>query len=88
MKIELRSFDMGGRFGELLLILIISLLLFGPNKLPSLAKALGEALREFKKAANPDQPEQSTTSSTSVGSPASLPAEAKTAEKKDNTIIS
>lgn len=83
-KIELRSCDMGGRFGELLLILIISLLLFGPNKLPSLAKALGEALREFKKAANPDSPEHSSPSSTTP----SLTAEAKTTEKKDSSIVS
>ena len=79
---------MGGRFGELLLILIISLLLFGPNKLPSLAKALGEALREFKKAANPDQPEHSNPPSTTVANPASLPAESKAAEKKESSIVS
>ena len=79
---------MGGRFGELLLILIIALLLFGPNKLPSLAKALGEALREFKKAANPDSSESANTPSTASSSQASLPAETKAAEKKDSSIVS
>ena len=43
---------MGGRFGELLLLFIVAMLLFGPQKLPDLAKALGEAIREFKKAAS------------------------------------
>jgi TatA/E family protein of Tat protein translocase len=50
-----------GRFEELLLIFAIGLLLFGPNKLTDLAKALGSSLNEFKKAANPDaQPAQAT----------------------------
>ncbi|HUO58121.1 MAG TPA: twin-arginine translocase TatA/TatE family subunit [bacterium] len=71
---------MGGRFGELLLILIIALLLFGPNKLPSLAKALGEALREFKKAANPDSQEAPKPATPAV---TSLPSETQTAEKKN-----
>jgi len=35
---------------EILLILVIALLLFGPTKLPELGKSLGRALREFKKA--------------------------------------
>jgi sec-independent protein translocase protein TatA len=36
--------------GEILLVFLIALLLFGPNKLPELGKALGRAIREFKKA--------------------------------------
>jgi len=35
---------------ELLIIAAIALIVFGPNKLPELAKALGKAMREFKKA--------------------------------------
>jgi len=37
---------------ELLLILGIVLLLFGPSKLPGLGKSLGEAIRGFKKGLN------------------------------------
>ncbi len=36
--------------GEILLILAIALLLFGPRKLPELARGLGQAIREFKQA--------------------------------------
>ena len=36
---------------ELLLILFIVLILFGAKKVPELAKGLGSALREFRKAA-------------------------------------
>lgn len=35
---------------ELILILAIALIVIGPKKLPDLAKSLGRAMREFKKA--------------------------------------
>jgi sec-independent protein translocase protein TatA len=46
---------LGGQ--ELWLILVIVLLLFGGSKLPSLARGLGQSIKEFKKASNPDEPE-------------------------------
>jgi sec-independent protein translocase protein TatA len=39
---------------ELVVILIILLVLFGGSKLPSLAKGLGQSIKEFKKAAKED----------------------------------
>ena len=35
---------------ELLLILVIGLVVFGPGKLPEVGRAMGKGLREFKKA--------------------------------------
>jgi len=35
---------------DILLILVVALFLFGPNKLPELARSLGKATGEFKKA--------------------------------------
>lgn len=37
---------------ELLLILVIALVVFGPGKLPSIGAALGKSMREFKDAVN------------------------------------
>ncbi len=37
---------------EMILILAIALVVIGPKKLPDLAKSLGRAMREFKKATN------------------------------------
>lgn len=37
-------------FQEMLLILIVVLIFFGPKRLPDLAKSLGKGLAEFKKA--------------------------------------
>lgn len=35
---------------ELILILIIALVIFGPGKLPEIGKSVGKALNEFKRA--------------------------------------
>ena len=35
--------------GELILILGIVLIIFGPSKLPALAKSMGQAVKEFRK---------------------------------------
>jgi sec-independent protein translocase protein TatA len=50
---------MEGKVGipELLLILFIALLVFGPSKLGSLGKSLGEAIHGFRSAMNsPEKP--------------------------------
>lgn len=43
-------FGIGG--SELLLILVLALIIFGPDKLPGIARSLGRTVSEFKKAAN------------------------------------
>lgn len=35
---------------EIIVILVIALLVFGPRKLPELGRALGQGLREFRRA--------------------------------------
>jgi sec-independent protein translocase protein TatA len=46
--------SMFGRLGtqELLVILALVLIIFGPRKLPEIGRSLGKGLREFKQATN------------------------------------
>ncbi len=37
---------------ELIIILVIALLIFGPKKLPELARSTGKAINEFRKASS------------------------------------
>ena len=53
--------------GELIIILLIAVLLFGGKKLSGVGKALGQSIREFKTEVNKDKPAE----------------EAADAEKKD-----
>ncbi|MFW6309203.1 MAG: twin-arginine translocase TatA/TatE family subunit [bacterium] len=39
---------------ELLVVLVIALVIFGPAKLPKVGEALGKSIREFKKATDVD----------------------------------
>lgn len=43
---------MFGKIGlqELILILALALIIFGPRKLPDIGRSIGQGLREFKKA--------------------------------------
>lgn len=55
-------FGLGGP--ELIIILVILLLLFGGAKLPSLAKGLGQSIKEFKNASKDDPKEEKKTEQT------------------------
>jgi sec-independent protein translocase protein TatA len=54
---------------ELIVILVILLLLFGGSKLPSLAKGLGQSIKEFKNAAKDDAPTEKKTETKSDTKP-------------------
>ncbi len=78
---------------ELLIILVLVLLIFGPRRLPDMAKGLGQSVREFRKGIrdmrkdiesdDDDEPAKGATVSAASAQPtaqaASQPA-AKTAE--------
>jgi sec-independent protein translocase protein TatA len=41
--------------GEIIVVLVIVLLLFGPSRLPQLGESLGRGIRSFKKALHHDE---------------------------------
>ncbi len=43
--------------GEILVILVVVLILFGGKKLPEFARSLGQGIREFKKACRGEEEE-------------------------------
>ena len=56
MNTLLLSWVPGG--GELIIILLIVLLLFGANRLPQLAKGMGESIRNFKQGMSEAEAEE------------------------------
>ncbi len=41
---------------ELIIVLLIIILLFGPSRLAGLGGAVGKAMREFREATKPEEP--------------------------------
>jgi sec-independent protein translocase protein TatA len=66
--------------GHLIVILVIVLLIFGPGKLPELGKAMGDGLRELKKATGPEDAakEDGTVAATTTAAAPGAPAAAST----------
>ncbi len=64
---------------ELIVILVILLVLFGGSKLPSLAKGLGQSVKEFKKATK-DGEEEANKPAAPAPAPVAPAAEPKKPE--------
>ncbi|AOH48679.1 DNA replication protein DnaD [Selenomonas sp. oral taxon 920] len=72
---------------ELILILVVGLIVFGPGKLPEMGRSLGKGIREFRKASNaltaainaPEPPPAAPPQ------PASAPQPAQTASTAEQT---
>jgi len=75
--------------GEIIVILVLALLFFGPSKLPQLGSSLGEALRSFKKGLSSirdevdlDAPAEQTKAPAEVASRSTAPSATPTADQK------
>lgn len=53
---------------ELILILVVALLLFGPSRLAGLGAAIGKTIRDFRKAMDePDEPKPTSAPQSTQG---------------------
>ena len=59
--------------GHLIVVLVIVLLIFGPGKLPELGKAMGDGLRELKKATGGEDHKDAATTAASTTATAVAP---------------
>ena len=66
--------------GEFIVILIVGLIVFGPGKLPEVGRAIGKALREFRKA----QAALSATLNEPLNEPEKKSKPEKTSEEKNS----
>ena len=67
---------------ELILILVVGLIVFGPGKLPEMGRSLGKGIREFRKASNAltaAQPAQTVQAPTEAPAAAPTPTATPTA---------
>ena len=69
--------------GEILIIFLVLLLLFGAKRLPELAKGLGKSIREFKKATNEITDEFDINKT--INSPKPPKPEINTPKKEENS---
>jgi sec-independent protein translocase protein TatA len=58
---------------ELLVILVIALVIFGPSKLPQIGSGLGKAIRDFKKGVSSDDAEEPANDAKKDSPPKDLP---------------
>ncbi len=65
--------------GELLIILVIVLVIFGAGKLPQVGRSLGSAITEFKESVQPKDEESSATAETTTP-----PSEDDSSEESQN----
>jgi sec-independent protein translocase protein TatA len=58
---------MGPKFWELIIVLAIIILLFGPSRLAGLGGAVGKAMREFREATKPEEHKPAAPSEKGAG---------------------
>jgi sec-independent protein translocase protein TatA len=77
---------------ELIIILVIALVIFGPKKLPHLGKGMGDGIREFKKAisgeGDSEEEAKDAAGSGAVASAAATPPPAPQGPKSSTDTLS
>jgi TatA/E family protein of Tat protein translocase len=70
---------------ELIILLVVVLIVFGPGKLPDIGNAIGRGVREFRKASNDlEESIRGDTKKPAASPPASPPASAPAPDRTDS----
>ena len=67
--------------GEIIIVLVIVLLIFGPKRLPDLGRSLGKGMREFKDSVTGKDDEEKKPELTASAAPEDEPPKAESAAK-------
>jgi sec-independent protein translocase protein TatA len=59
---------------EIILVLIVALIVFGPKKLPELGKSLGKSINEFKGSIGGDNDHETPTTPAAIAEPTPVAA--------------
>ena len=68
---------------ELIVVLVIALLIFGPKRLPAVGRSLGRGMREFKDSVtgkDDDEPRRLSQTESTPAEPTATPAERQTSD--------
>jgi sec-independent protein translocase protein TatA len=70
---------------ELIIVLVIALVIFGPKRLPDLGRSLGHGMREFKESisGNSKDDDDDDDEAVAIGEKADQPAKAATTGRQD-----
>ncbi|HWT95315.1 MAG TPA: twin-arginine translocase TatA/TatE family subunit [Solirubrobacteraceae bacterium] len=72
---------------ELVIVLIILLVIFGPKRLPGLGRSLGSGMREFKDSISGDKRDDDEAERPSLGAaPTASTTSAAEAERRDEQV--
>lgn len=55
---------------ELLILVVIALVIFGPKRIPEIGSSLGKGIREFKKSTQDDDPTEAQAPARQIANPA------------------
>ena len=82
MNLFFQLFLGGIGYGEMIILLIVILIIFGAGKLPQIGEALGKGIKNFKKAVSGDEQEPKQLNSGTQNQKPEITGANKNEEKK------
>ena len=71
--------------GEIVILLVVALLVFGPKRLPEMGRSIGKGMREFKGSLTMSDDDDDAVPELPADEPAAQPAKPKPKPEPDST---